>query len=128
MADRSLLISHAAAFFPRSCLTMSARISDTVCRCRTAALFAIIIQMSFLSVDIGKSIPSVIAAANNTELHFKRPVHYVAGETIMSRRHLAIGKRQRSQSLVPLRGGTSREREWPDRTISTRKKKDKPAF
>ena len=41
---------------------MSARISDTACCCRTAALFAIIIQMSFLSVDIGKSIPSVNAA------------------------------------------------------------------
>ena len=47
---------------PRSCLTMSARISDTVCCCRTAALYAIIIQMSFLSADIGKSTSSVIAA------------------------------------------------------------------
>ena len=46
-----------AALFLRSCLAMSARISDTACCCRTAALFAIIIQMSFLSVDIGKSIP-----------------------------------------------------------------------
>ena len=41
---------------------MSARISDTVCCCRTASLFAIIIQMSFLSAYIGKSIPSVNAA------------------------------------------------------------------
>ena len=51
---------------------MSARISDTVCRCRTAALFVIIIQLSFLSVDIGKLIPSVNAAANNTEKNFNQ--------------------------------------------------------
>ena len=54
---------------------MSARISDTVCCCRTAKLFVIIIQMSFLSVDIGKLIPSVNAAANNAEMncHQKGP-------------------------------------------------------
>ena len=44
---------------------MSARISDTVCRLRTAVLFVIVIQLFFLSVDIGKSTPSVNAADLN---------------------------------------------------------------
>ena len=50
---------------------MFARISDTVCRCLTAALFVIVIQMSFLSAYIGKYIPSVNAAAIFYLLAFK---------------------------------------------------------
>ena len=40
-------------------LTMFARISDTVCQLRTAALFAAAIQLSFLSAYIGKPKTSV---------------------------------------------------------------------
>ena len=48
------LRAYSPAFVFGPLLAMFARISDTVCLWRTAALFAIVTQMSFLSAYISK--------------------------------------------------------------------------
>ena len=66
------------------------------------------LYISVAAFSFGHVLPCPPASLNESCKSInKRSVHYVAGETIMSRRHLAIGKRQRSQSLVPLRANVS---------------------